>query len=144
MQIAHVKNFPLDLYIGNYHSCDALVLRPNAKRICIWHEKQPGHCSNKNCEYLEHMSLTEELIQKTIEIAQQAYKEKSQLLVHCAAGLGRTPTFALLTLTAVGISPWDAMGPIAEAMWTQYAIPHAPSWDCKVLNQIFEKELWKK
>lgn len=141
-QIALVCNNPLTLYLGNYDACNNVVLPPDCNILHVWHRTQPGLCEKKDTgiwvEYKEHDLLSESQITLVVNMARAQCETKTPLFIHCAAGLGRSPTLAVLALVACGMKPWDAMAIIAEAMWKQYAIPHAPSFDCKVLNQIFD------
>lgn len=139
LQLCHVCEFPIDLYLGNFDACNHTDLSDDYKRLHIWHDSQPGVCYEQalgkpdSFEYKEHQLLTDTQIQQVVELARSTDK----LFVHCAAGIGRSSTLCVLVLTARGIPPWEAMAMIAKAMWQQYVIPHCPSFDCKVLNQIF-------
>ena len=44
-------------------------------------------------------------------------KPDGRLLCHCAAGLCRGPTMAVLAKIARGCTPWQAMHDVAAAMW---------------------------
>ena len=141
LQLAHIQIKGLDLFIGNYDACNRGEFPADCNQLHIWHDAQPGICYkqatqpiNSICmEYKEHDLLTNEQIEQVCTLARSG----KPLFIHCAAGLGRSPTIAVLALTACGIEPWLAMSLIAEGMWKQYTIPHCPSYDCKVLNQIF-------
>lgn len=148
MQFAHVCTQPLDLYIGNFDGCNKCNLPKNCNRLHVFHESQPGDCNiiKTGCittsqnefdhflGYKEHDLLYPEQIDLITKLA----TADNPLFIHCAAGLGRSPTIAVLALTIRGLPPWNAMSIVAEAMWKQYAIPHCPSYNCKVLNQVFE------
>jgi hypothetical protein len=134
---------PIDLYLGNYDTCNQVTLPEDCIQIHIWHDSQPGVCYKAvirgeqgihlYMEYKEHDLLTETQISELTKLTEQ----NKPIFVHCAAGLGRSPTICVLLLVACGMPPWEAMSVVAEAMWKQYVIPHCPSYDCKVLNQIF-------
>lgn len=144
LQLCHVSTAPKNLYLGNYDACNRAVLPDDCQILHIWHDTQPGTCYKQalgghsgSCktlmEYREHALLTPEQIQVVVDLA----RSEDSLFVHCAAGLGRSPTLCVLVLAARGIPPWEGMAMVAKAMWQQYVIPHCPSFDCKVLNQIF-------
>lgn len=139
LQFCRICDYPINLYLGNYDACNRAELPEGCKILHIWHDNQPGICYKKamgqevSFEYLEHTLLTDEQIQLVVDLA----RSENSLFIHCAAGLGRSPTLCVLALAAIGIPPWDGMSYVAKAMWKQYAIPHCPSFDCKVMNQIF-------
>ncbi len=65
---------------------------------------------------LDHNSNTKLSIHQIAEFA----KQDGKLLCHCAAGLCRGPTMAVLSKVARGCTPWDAMRDVAQAMWLGY------------------------
>lgn len=62
----------------------------------------------------------------------------SPILIHCGAGMCRSPTVAIVALVARGEQPGLAMGAIADAMWRQYIEdPITPWWEHAVMQEIF-------
>lgn len=142
MQFCHVTREPFDLFLGNFDGCNRSELPANCNRLHIFHESQSGYCfaihgtkTSRDIlmDYKEHALLTTE----NIDLVARLARLREPLFVHCAAGIGRSPTVCVLALAAAGIPPWKAMSQVAEAMWREYSIKHCPSFDCKVLNQIF-------
>lgn len=62
----------------------------------------------------------------------------SPILIHCGAGMCRSPTAAIVAMVARGEQPGLAMGAIADAMWRQYyEDPITPWWEHAVMQEIF-------
>lgn len=47
-------------------------------------------------------------------------RRDGRILCHCAAGLCRGPTMAILAKIARGCTPWQAMHDVSQAMWLGY------------------------
>ncbi len=138
-QLCHVG---INVWIGNWDTCKRKHDEFNSV-IHIWHESQPSSCSFEEMHsipngkdlaihYREHDPLSTEILEAVWEHALKPNK----LLLHCAAGLGRSPTLTLVALAARGMSVFQGMASVSQAMWEQYQIPHMPSFNCKRLNEI--------
>jgi len=126
--------------VGNFDACDRHAANFE-KVLHVYHADQHGHC--RSCdkrrpgdmylEYLEGTPISVEVLDAIWDFA----AGKEDMLIHCAAGLGRGPTLALVALAARGLPLYQGMGWVAQAMWDQYALPHTPQFLCKPLNDIF-------
>jgi len=78
-------------------------------------------------------------LERIERIAQWAASPQERpILIHCGAGMCRSPTAAIVALVARGEQPGIAMGDIAQAMWTQYVDdPITPWWEHAVMQEIF-------
>jgi hypothetical protein len=149
-QVCHVMD---DIWVGNFESCQGLQGLKFDRIVHIYHPDQPGHChhtldhwSRPHYEpgsphllikYLEHSPLDWGTVQSVVDFCRD---ESQSVLIHCAAGLGRAPTFALIALWARSRVPVSfGMKFIAEAMWGQYRHPHMPMFDGRVLNTLMKE-----
>lgn len=133
-----------DIWIGNHEACKSYDEYFD-RVIHIHHQSQRGECPSVGIttlandrdlvlDYKEHDPLSPEILDA---IYRHAFKP-GRLLIHCAAGLGRSPTLALVCLWARGEDRYQAMSHIAERMWAGYQQPHLPCWDGKRLNEIWK------
>jgi hypothetical protein len=133
-QYAHVG---VGITVSNYEVCDQDA--DHFPRIIhIHHPKQPGVCRRAGrdgltVEWLEGTDLSDLVL---ADVAAYA-SAPGHILVHCAAGLGRSPVLAVLCLGARGIKPPHALEMIARSMWDQYAIPRAPNFLSGPLTGVF-------
>lgn len=134
-----------NVWVGNADFCDERGDKFDVV-IHVHHEKSPtpGRCKKFEAptggkaadlflRYIDGSSLT------SIEIgdrlhgklewrsAPQALREiaaysahGNRLLCHCAAGLCRGPTMAVIAKVARGCTPWQAMHDVANGMWLGY------------------------
>ncbi len=124
-------------FLGNYEACDPKKFK---KIIHIHHESQPGHCvhprraSDYYIDWKEHKPLDPAVIEQVYDFCNDP---KTDILIHCAAGLGRSPHIAMIAFLAMGFPLPEAMDVITEQMFDQYQpAPQIPNWDRKVLLQI--------
>ena len=153
-QLAEVGN---NVWVGNHHACDIFRekfvhqdIRLSPKIIHIWHPTQPGHCGNMTgspslqsshslvIAYKEGDELRSEVLQRIYDFAYSESPIHPPLLIHCAAGIGRSPTLALVCKVARQRNIFDAMGDVAQGMWKYYEIKVAPQFLTHPLSSIFE------
>lgn len=144
------------VWVGNHNACDIFRKqfsnepRLSPKVIHVWHPTQPGHCSNMVghpsmessdnlvIAYREGDLFTEKQLQSVYDFAFVSSQICPPLLVHCAAGMGRSPTLALVCKVARECNIFQAMGEVAKGMWTDYEIKAAPQFLTHPLRSVFE------
>jgi len=150
-QIAEIAN---DIWIGNCEACQQHIGK-FSRRIHIWHDTQPGFCdrlrlagiqrtsdpgtvadghTDLSLEYLEGSIIGVDRLSAVYDFA----KQDGRMLIHCAAGIGRSSTLAVVALAARGADPFDALAMIARSEWKQYHHPHCPHFKSKRLNEIIK------
>ena len=120
------------IYLGNWESC---LVMPEIKAIHIGGE-EPSLCNaadkliwvEKNPISTEHMVYVRDILE-----------EHQEVLIHCQAGMNRSPTMAFLSLMLRGVSFQDAYLIISKAMLLEYVIPTIPYWQPMNLRKIM---LW--
>lgn len=139
MSIAAVGN---NVWVGNFQACNEHASEFPLS-IHIWYG--PAGDMSGVCDCIlfhrdvfdvtysdnEPMRSASQQMESIVEYARQPGK----LLVHCAAGICRAPTVAVLCKVARGCTPWQAMHDVAAGMWLAYR--HAPSFGYRPLNEIF-------
>lgn len=133
------------VWVGNYQSCRKTGDQFD-RVLHIWHPDQPGHCSMAEkdavsgsddfvLQYKEHSPLpAEDLLQEL----HSWLMVSGSLLVHCAAGMGRSTLFAVFALMLRGRSLGEAMGDVATATWTGYAHRLVPRYNPVRLEELAE------
>lgn len=82
----------------------------------------------------EKVCLGPELIRQIWDFA----AKPGRLLIHCGAGMCRSPTAAVVALMARGSTIGQAMGQITDGTCLQYEFePISPWWEHAVIQQIF-------
>ncbi|OWY60942.1 hypothetical protein B7486_66470, partial [cyanobacterium TDX16] len=138
-----------DIWVGDYLACTAARREQFDRAIHVWHPTNPYRCrhlrdgpDDQTIIYLDGQPLSE--ASRPIEDVARFAAAPGRLLVHCQAGLCRSPTYAVLALAARGADPFDALGVIARAIWTGYetTVRHAvwPKIEMKVPH-FFETAL---
>jgi hypothetical protein len=72
------------------------------------------------------------IIQKIYDFA----KGDGKLLIHCGAGMHRSPTAAVIALHARGIPVWDAMSIVVRGTWHYDDDPIMPWFDFDMMEEI--------
>lgn len=140
MQFAYVGS---NVFVGNYQACDHAI-KHCSRIIHIYHNSQPGFCNNYDktkkhlqIEYLEGTYIEPHVIKQVYDFAAEDNVVPPLLYVHCAAGMARSPTFALICKVARGCNVFQAMGDIAKGMWKDYEIKVGPQFLTRPLTSIF-------
>lgn len=63
-------------------------------------------------------------------------QKQGTLLIHCGAGMHRSPTAAVIALHARGLSLGEAMGRIVDATCRYDDQPIMPYWDFEMMEEI--------
>jgi hypothetical protein len=116
-----------DIFVGNSDACDGS--RGDFDRVI--HIRYPGQVEGPGLcrcreggpddlviEYSDTMSLTTASVPlgRVSEFARQP----GTLLIHCAAGICRSPTYAVLAKIARGCDPFDAYRDVPKGLWEGY------------------------
>lgn len=132
------------VYIGNYEACDSVQFHFN-RVVHIYHESQPGICECSGrppakrdliMNWREHDPITREMFDSVWNFASADLD--ARILIHCAAGIGRSAHMSVIALVARGCSLGRAIGLVTEAQLLRYHSRVIPNWDRTNLYQIDE------
>lgn len=147
------------VWVGNFQACDEAPQKFQ-RTIHLWHPYQMGSgiCALTADRVSDVQSPRES---QAIEICGGLYvcfedkkplgnllqpvwdyaSNDDDLLIHCAAGLCRSPTIAILCLAARGIPPTLAVGMVCDAMWQGNRVaPHvSPGNLCEIFEFVESK-----
>lgn len=132
------------IFIASAAGCNAE--RKQLRRIHIW--RGPGNPeSDGGCECLRSHRLGESDLEiiygdgetlKTVDLRRvwNFARQPGKLLIHCAAGRCRGPTFGVFAMMARGAVPWHAIHDITAALWQQRRT--TPHWAPIPLAELFD------
>lgn len=119
------------LHVGNRKLCHGCIDEYDYA-IHIRRSDKPDHdCLHKNREgdysldYIDGATLPEELLTNianntAFKINEQSIDQGVTMLVHCAAGITRSPTIALFIISYIERThPLKAMGDLCYSLWLQ-------------------------
>lgn len=138
----NMANIERGIYIGNYEACDSAQFHFN-RVIHIYHESQPGICSacgspsskrDLVLNWREHDPISKEMFDSVWNFVRA--DEDSRILVHCAAGIGRSAHMSVVALVARGCPLGRAVGLVTEAQLSRYHSRVIPNWDRDNLYQL--------
>lgn len=142
-----------DVWVGNFAMCDERHTGFD-RIIHVHHELSPtpGRCKAFEAQgpgglfvrYVDGTSLSAAEIANPLDYEKRGAQnvpiiagfasKPGRLLCHCAAGLCRGPTMAIIAKIARGCTPWQAAHDVSQAMWLGYR--QHPQLFCVPLNEI--------
>lgn len=143
-----------NIWVGNFQACDDKHAEFD-RVIHLWHpyQKGSGICSRTNGRFPDVLSPRGFGVERTETDLFICYEDQApldeiqsavwefvhgtddRLLIHCAAGLCRSPTISLLALVARGTPPVKAVESLYSAMWAGCRL--APHMHHKNVQEVF-------
>lgn len=140
-----------NVFVGGYEQCPSDKLT-NPLIVHLWNEYQEGrgvcsHVRENGCpdcpdhlviNYADGRPLTDASV--TLDRFAEFVRDPSRpLFVHCAAGLTRSPTWAVLAKVVRGCDYWTAISEVISRIRLQYSGPsNVPILFGEPLRDIFE------